>query len=166
VVVFLSDKFLGQRWRAGSGDLILLAAAPFFSYYTVAAKDVILRMGGVPVMAYTTLLASPLLVGLSWNAGTAVDWASLDMGLWAGLLWSVLVSAFLGWIVWGWVNAVRGVARTAPLMYLMPVVAGAVSLLVMGEIMTANKVAGAAITLGGVALAQYGSLLLGRRKTA
>ena len=27
VVVFLSDKFLGEAWRAGSGDLILLVAA-------------------------------------------------------------------------------------------------------------------------------------------
>ena len=50
VVVFLSDKFLGEAWRAGSGDLILLVAASFFSYYTVAAKEVILRMGGVPVI--------------------------------------------------------------------------------------------------------------------
>src|SRR5690606_17076793 len=166
VIVFLSDKFLDQAWQAGTGDLILLVAASFFSYYTVAAKAVILRMGGVPVMAYTTLLASPLLVGMSWRAGVAVDWAHLDWSIWAGFLWAVLVSAFLGWIVWGWVNAVRGVARTAPLMYLMPVVAGAVSVLVMGEIMTTNKIVGAAITLVGVALAQYGSQLLGRRRIA
>ena len=24
------------------------------------------------------------------------------------------------WLAWGWVNAARGVARTAPLIYLMP----------------------------------------------
>jgi drug/metabolite transporter (DMT)-like permease len=166
VVVFLSDKFLGEAWRAGSGDLILLVAASFFSYYTVAAKGLILRMGGVPVMAYTTLLASPLLVGLSWRAGMGVDWAGLEWSIWAGFLWAVLVSAFLGWIVWGWDNAVRGVARTAPLMYLMPVVAGAVSVLVMGEVMTTNKIVGAAITLVGVALAQYGPQFFGRRTAA
>jgi hypothetical protein len=43
------------------------------------------------------------------------------------VLWAVLVSAFLGWLVWGWINAVRGVARTAPLLYLMPPVAGLVA---------------------------------------
>jgi drug/metabolite transporter (DMT)-like permease len=52
-------------------------------------------------------------------------------------------------------------------MYLMPVVAGGVSWFVIGEVMTANKLLGAAITLAGVALAQYGPLLLlARRKPA
>lgn len=164
VVVFLSDKLLAERWRAGTGDLILLVAASFFSYYTVAAKPVIMRLGGVPVMAYTTLLASPLLVAMSWQAGMDVAWTSLRWEVWAGILWGVLVSAFIGWIVWGWVNAVRGVGRTAPLMYLMPVVAGTVSWFVIGEVMTPSKLLGAAITLAGVALAQYGSLLFARVK--
>jgi drug/metabolite transporter (DMT)-like permease len=148
-----------ERWRAGSGDLILLVAASFFS-------SVIMRLGGVPVMAYTTFLASPLLVAFSWRAGMGVDWGSLAWGVWAGILWGVLVSAFIGWIVWGWVNAVRGVARTAPLMYLMPVVAGAMSWFVIGEVMTISKIIGAAITMAGVALAQYGSVLFRRPKAA
>jgi drug/metabolite transporter (DMT)-like permease len=166
VVVFLSDKLLAERWRAGTGDLILLVAASFFSYYTVAAKPVIMRLGGVPVMAYTTLLASPLLVAMSWQGGMGVDWGSLRWEVWLGIFWGVLVSAFLGGIVWGWVNAVRGVGRTAPLMYLMPVVAGAVSWFVIDEVMTTSKLIGAAITLGGVALAPYGSLLFARRRPA
>jgi drug/metabolite transporter (DMT)-like permease len=67
----------------------------------------------------------------------------------------VLVSAFLGWLVWGWVNAVRGVARSAPLMYLMPPVAGLVAWAVTGESYTGTKLAGAALALTGVALAQF-----------
>ena len=77
--------------------------------------------------------------------------------IWAGILWAVLVSAFLGWLVWGWANAVRGVARTAPLMYLMPPVAGFVAWLLTGERYTAVKLGGAALTLAGVALAQFAS---------
>ena len=113
---------------------MLLVAASFFSYYTVAAKPLIMRLGGAPVMAYTTFLASPLLVALSWRSGIEVAWRSLAWEVWAGIFWGVLVSAFAGWIVWGWVNAVRGVARTAPLMYLMPMVAGAVSWYFIGEV--------------------------------
>jgi drug/metabolite transporter (DMT)-like permease len=71
------------------------------------------------------------------------------------LLWAVIVSAFVGWIVWGWVNGMRGVARTAPLLYLMPPVAGVVAWLATGEGYTLIKLAGAAVTLGGVALAQF-----------
>ena len=69
----------------------------------------------------------------------------------------MIVSAFLGWLVWGWINAVRGVGPTAPLMYLMPPVAGLVAWALTGERYTGTKLLGAAITLGGVALAQLTS---------
>jgi len=157
VLIFLSDKLLGGNWRATGGDLFLLVAASFFSWYTVAAKPLIERHGGVVTMAYATLLGSVPVLLLSLPAGLAAPWGSASLAVWASLVWSVTVSAFLGWLVWGWVNAVRGVARTAPLMYLMPPVAGLVAWLFAGEQYTAIKLAGAALTLVGVALAQFTS---------
>jgi drug/metabolite transporter (DMT)-like permease len=157
VLLFLSDKFLGGHWQASGGDLTLLVAASFFSYYTVAAKPMIERHGGVTVMTYATLLGSGPVVLLSLPAGLSVDWASVRPAIWLGMLYAVLVSAFLGWLVWGWVNAVRGVARSAPLIYLMPPVAGLVAWAVTGERYTGIKLAGAALTLAGVAVAQYAS---------
>ena len=157
VLIFLSDKLLGGHWRASGGDIVLLIAAAFFSYYTVAAKPLIERHGGVTVMTYATLLGSAPVVLLSVPAGLQVDWAHVSAPIWAGMLWAVLVSAFLGWMVWGWVNAVRGVARTAPLIYLMPPVAGLVAWATTGEHYTAVKLVGAALALGGVALAQFAS---------
>ncbi len=155
VLVFLSDKLSGGHWRAGGGDLVLLIAASFFSWYTVAAKPLIERHGGVTVLAYGTLLGSAPVVAVSLPAGLQVDWAAVPPAIWLGTLYSVLVSAFLGWLVWGWVNAVRGVARSAPLLYLMPPVAALVAWGATGERYTWVKLLGAAITLAGVALAQF-----------
>ncbi len=157
VLLFLSDKLIGGSWQASLGDLTLLVAAWFFSYYTVSAKPLIERLGGVTVMTYATLLGSTPVVLVSLPAGMTVDWSQVSAAIWAGTLWAVLVAAFLGWMVWGWVNAVRGVARSAPLMYLMPPVAGLVAWAVTGERFTAIKLIGAAITLAGVALAQLTS---------
>jgi drug/metabolite transporter (DMT)-like permease len=82
------------------------------------------------------------------------------------LLWSVVVSAFAGWLAWGWINSVRGVASTAPLMYLMPPVAGVFAWALTGEHYTWIKIAGAGVTLLGVALAQYaGQLRLPRLRS-
>jgi drug/metabolite transporter (DMT)-like permease len=155
VLVFLSDKLQGGHWQASGGDLILLVAAAFFSAYTVAAKPLIERHGGVLVMTYATLLGSAPMLLLSLPAGLRVDWATLSVAVWAGLFWSVVLATFVGWIVWGWVNAVRGVARTAPLIYLMPPVAGLVAWFATGEGYTAIKLGGAALTLAGVAVAQF-----------
>ncbi len=155
VLVFLSDKLLGGRWQATGGDLFLLVAAGFFSLYTVAAKPMIQRHGGVVVMGYATLLGSVPILAFTLPAGLAIDWLAVPPMIWAGLFWTAVISAFIGWLVWGWVNAVRGVARTAPLMYLMPAVAGVVSWLAIDERFTWIKIAGAALTLCGVAVAQF-----------
>ncbi len=157
VLVFLSDKLFGGHWQASAGDLVLLVAASFFSYYTVAAKPLIERLGGVTVMAYGVLFGSLPVLALSLPAGLAVQWADVSPAVWAGTFYSVIVSAFLGWLVWGWINAVRGVGPTAPLMYLMPPVAGLVAWALTGERYSAAKIAGAALTLAGVALAQFTS---------
>ena len=157
VLMFLSDKLLGGHWQATGGDLTLVGSAAFFAYYTVASKPLIERHGSVTVMTYATLLGSAPVVLLAAPAGLQVDWSKVAPMIWLGLAYAVLLSAFVGWLVWGWVNAVRGVARSAPLMYLMPPVAGLVAWAVTGERYTGIKLAGAALTLAGVAVAQYAS---------
>ena len=159
VLMFLSDKLLGGQWRAGGGDLFLLIAASFFSYYTVAAKPMIERVGSVITMGYATLLGSVPVLLWSLPVAAEVPWAAPSVWAWLGLLWSAVVSAFAGWLAWGWINAVRGVASTAPLMYLMPPVAGLFAWALTGEHYTWIKIAGAGVTLLGVALAQYAGQL-------
>jgi len=88
-------------------------------------------------------------------AGYNAPWGVLSALGWAGLAWAIVVSAFVGWLLWAWVNAVRGVARTAPLQYLMPPVAGVVAWMFTDERFGAVKMLGAAITLAGVAVAQF-----------
>jgi drug/metabolite transporter (DMT)-like permease len=155
VLVFLSDKLLGGQWRAGGGDLVLLTASSLFSYYTVAAKPMMERHGTVLVMGYATLWGGLPLLFIAIPLGIDAPWDFLTAWDWVGVLWSVLVSAFLGWLAWGWINTVRGVARTAPLMYLMPPMAGLFAWALSGEHYTGIKLAGAGVTLLGVALAQY-----------
>jgi drug/metabolite transporter (DMT)-like permease len=155
VLAFLSDKLAGRQWAATGGDLMMLFAASLFSYYTVMTKPLIQRHGGIAVMAYATLAGSllPVLAGLP--VALHAPWAQMGAVHWALLLWASLVSAFAGWLIWGWVNEKRGVARTAPLQYLMPLVAALVAWWATGERFTAVKLLGAAVTLGGVAFAQF-----------
>ena len=155
VLVFLSDKLLAGNWTASGGDLFLLVAASFFSYYTVAAKPMIERLGSVVTMTYATLIGSLPVVLFAAPAGLAIQWSALPASIWVAMLWAVMVSAFMGWLLWGWINSVRGVARTAPLMYLMPPVAGLVAWAFAGERYTSIKLIGAAVTLAGVAIAQF-----------
>jgi drug/metabolite transporter (DMT)-like permease len=155
VLVFLSDKLLGRQWAATGADLMMLFAASLFSYYTVMTKPLIQRYGGVAVVAYATAAGCVPVLVLAAPAALVAPWGEMTAFHWFLLLWAALVSAFLGWLVWGWVNEQRGVGRTAPLQYLMPLVAGLVAWWATGERFTLVKIGGALATLAGVALAQF-----------
>ncbi len=155
VLLFMSQKLLAADLRASGGDLMMLGATVVFSLYTIWVTPLVARHGGAEVMCWATLLATPLILVLTTAAALEAPYRSLEPALWAAFFWTVLVSGFFGWILWGWVNAMRGVARTAPLLYLVPPVAGVVAWLTVGEAYTGVKLLGAALALAGVAWTQF-----------
>ena len=163
----------GIHWSTAFSSSLILALGPVFTllilrWYGIErltrgqVLGVALACVGVLVFLSDKLFGGhwrasggDLVLLVSLPAGLRVEWSALPATVWVGVLWAVLVAAFLGWLAWGWINAVRGVARTAPLLYLMPPVAGLVAWAVTGESYTWAKLAGAGLALGGVALAQF-----------
>lgn len=166
IAVFLGDKFTRGVAHAGIGDLVLLIAALLFSLYTVMVRPLVERYGPLIVLAYTLLFGAPPMLLLSAPSIAAADLGHLTPMVWLGLFWSIALSSVLGWLVWTWVNAVRGIARSAPLLYLPPPIAGVVAWLTLGEQFTLPKIAGAAVTMAGIAWAQYGGGRTPSRETA
>ena len=156
IVLFLSDKLAGGLSRAGAGDLTLLVAGVSFSAYTVLARPLAERYGPLVVLSYTLLFSAPPMLLVTFPAFREMEFASLGPAVWAGMFWALAISSFLGWLAWTWVNTVRGVARSAPFMYLMPPIAGVMAWLTLGETFTWLKIVGAAVTMTGVAWAQFG----------
>ena len=157
IAVFLSDKFTRGVVHAGLGDLVLLVAAACFSLYTVLARPLVARYGPLIVLSYTLFLGAPPLLLLSAPSFFGADFGRLTPMVWVGLFWSIALSSVFGWLVWAWVNHVRGIARSAPLLYLPPPIAGLVAWLTLNEQFTLLKIAGAAVTMAGVAWAQWGT---------
>ena len=155
IVLFLSDKFVAGLARAGFGDLVLLLAAGLFSLYTVLARPLTARYGPLLLIAWTLAFGAPVLVLLTLPAMLSTSLTGVSTKAWLLLFWASTVSAFLGWLVWAWVNQVRGVAKSAPLQYLMPPIAGVVSWLTLGEQFTWVKIGGALVVMSGVAYAQF-----------
>jgi len=165
IVVFLSDKFVRGLAQAGAGDLVLLFAAMLFSLYTVIAKPLVQRYGPLIVLAWTLAIGAPPVVLVTLPAMFSLP-AVISPWVWVALGWAIVASSFLGWLVWAWVNAVRGIAKSAPLQYLMPPIAGVVAWLTLGEVFTPLKIAGASVTMVGVAWAQFGGGHPPSRETA
>jgi drug/metabolite transporter (DMT)-like permease len=156
IVLFLADKFATGFSRAGLGDLTLLIAGASFSAYTVLSRPLADRYGPLIVLSYTLLFSMPIMLAFTYSSFDQISFKALEPPVWAALFWALVVCSFFGWLSWTWVNSVRGIARSAPFMYLMPPVAGVMAWLALGETFTWLKIAGAAITMGGVAWAQFG----------
>lgn len=157
IVLFLGDKFAGGLSRAGLGDLTLLVAGASFSAYTVLSRPLADRYGPAIVLGYTLLFSAPVMLAFTAPYIVEVKLSGLGPAVWGALFWALVVSSFIGWLLWTWVNSARGVARSAPFMYLMPPVAGVMAWLTLGETFTWLKIAGATVTMAGVAWAQFGA---------
>lgn len=156
ILLFMSDKFTSGVLRAGLGDLMLLVAAGLFSLYTVVARPLTARYGAPVLLGYTLLVGAPPVVLFTLPAFLAESWSDLPATVWLWMFYAVTISSFLGWLGWAWINQVRGVAKSAPLMYMMPPIAGVVSWITLGETFTWLKISGALVTMAGVAWAQFG----------
>ena len=156
IVIFLGDKIARGLAGAGAGDLLLLVAAFLFALYTVLAQPLAKRYGPLIVLSYTLFFSAPFIVVFTFAPFRELSLSALPSTVWIGLVWGVIGSNFFGWLMWTWVNSVRGIARSAPFSYLMPPIAGIVAWLTLGEVFTWLKILGAAITMGGVAWAQFG----------
>jgi drug/metabolite transporter (DMT)-like permease len=154
LLVFLGDKFSIGIQLGTFGDLISLISAFFYAAYLVANKPLTLKYSAANLTAYTlTLGAIPTLL-ISLPALFNQNWAKITGVGWLTLAWSIVVPVYLAWSLWSWVNARIGVARSSIFMYLVPLIGGVTSWLLLGENFGWLKILGAGLVLSGIILAR------------
>ena len=152
VVVLLGA---GERLSAAGlrGPLLVLAAAASFAAYNVIVKPLLHRHHPVAVTAAASLAGTAALI--PFGAGSAAA-AAGRMGAsgWALVLYLGLACTLAAYVAW--TLALRRVdpSRAVSFLYLLPVAAVAIGAVTLGEPVTPWLVAGGAMIVGGVALAQ------------
>jgi drug/metabolite transporter (DMT)-like permease len=147
VVITASGDALSLTSKDVVGNLLSLLAAGSFSLYTIVIKTSAREFDAVTSSVLPTLLGTALLVppaiveGLTWPAHP-LTWASI---VFLGVLCSAV--ATLAWVI---VVRELDASKSAPLVFLIPVVAGVLAITLLGERPTAQTLLGAALILGGV----------------
>lgn len=152
VALFVQAKASGGAAYNPFGDLLSLVAAACFAIYTIATRPLVVRYGATEVTGWATLLGLAMILPVAWGAVRAQDWAGLHAATWGALFYAGLVSLLVGYSLWAWAIRRRGVGRTTPYLFLIPVVTGVFSAVVFGERFGPLKLAGAALVLVGTAL--------------
>ena len=139
-----------------TGDLLMFVAVLAWAAYTIGARQLMLRHSPVGVtglsMAIGTLVYVPLMAG---NLA-AVPWSGVSVQTWVALVYSALFALCVAYTIW--YAAVRqiGSARTSVYSNLIPLVAMATAVVMLGEPLSPRKIAGAGAVLVGVALTRVG----------
>ena len=152
VALFVGDKLANSA--PARGDLLTLAAALTFSVYSLANRSLTTRSHPAAVIAWSTLIGLACVLPFGLPATRAQDWAGVGLAGWGALLYSSALSMLLAYSIWAWAIGRRGVGRTVPYLYLVPILTGVLAVVFQGEAFGPLKVAGAAVTLLGLALAR------------
>ena len=144
------------RWTLALGNvdgaLFWVASAFAWALYVDRATPYNVRLGGLRVFAWTTLLGGALLTGFAFFFDSLSEFGALSSRQWGYWLYTAILPvgvSFLGLSI-GFERL--GVARVMVYMYLMPVAAVALSAVFFGDPLTPARVLGGLIVLLGVVL--------------
>ncbi len=138
------------------GDVIMFTAAVAWACYTVGSRPLIERYGPVNVTAWTLWIGAAGLVLAGIPATLQTNFSEVSAGTWIAVVYAGVLSIGVAYVIWYYGVEQLGNTRTSTYSNVVPVMALAVAWLWLGEAPAAAQVAGAAVIVGGVTLAQSG----------
>ena len=153
---------LGGHARAATagntlaGDLIMFGASLTWAFYTVGSRPLVERYGALPITAWTLWIgtAGLVLAGL-WDT-VHTDFTQVSGQTWLAIVYAGVLSIGVAYIIWYYGVSQLGNTRTSTYSNVVPVIALLTAWVLLGDAPTPAQLAGAAVILTGVSVAQSG----------
>jgi len=155
--------FAGVAMIAGSPEtatqtgalLLVLGSALAWGAGNVWAKH-IGTINPLSLIAWMSLISSPLVAASSWfvETGQINILKELSLDFWLAVSYSAIASSVVGYGIWYHMVQKYGVTAVTPYNLMTPVVAVMAGVIILGEDITPEKIAGGILTLFGVAVIQ------------
>ena len=141
----------GATWL---GDGLLLIGGAAFAYYTVLLKEIADRFDSLTINTLVFGLGAIFMLPFSLRALARVSWRALPAEAWWGMAFMVILGSFISYLIYAFALTELTASRVAAFAYLQPVVAAGLGIWLLGEFLTSRIVAGGALILLGVYLAE------------
>jgi drug/metabolite transporter (DMT)-like permease len=82
------------------------------------------------------------------------DWIRVDSSGWLVMSWLTIVPVFVAWSVWIWVERHLATTKTGPLLFLVPVISGLATWLLLDETIQIGQIVGTAGVIVGLIINQ------------
>jgi len=137
-----------------TGALLMVAASASWAMFTVGARPLLVRYGPTAVTAWTLWVGTAILVAIGARQVVTLPAGALTPAVWGGILYAGALSIGISYLIWYHAVSILGNTRTAAFSNAVPAVALFVAWIWLGEVPTPGELAGSAIIISGVALAQ------------
>ena len=147
------------------GDFFIFISVLALAAYTVFGKSVAMRHGTITVNTFAYVGGGALILpAVLWQA-VRTDLFAAGLAPWLSVLYMALFPSVVAYLIYGYALQHLPASRVSAFSYLQPLVATSLAAVFLHEIPGAGFVAGAALVLVGVGLAERGAELLAQKKS-
>ena len=157
VVLLATEQGLDFRSPILAGDLITLCGTMGYCVYAVFGKRVAKEYDSVSMNTFNMAAAAIFMFPLAVRQGMGLDWASVGWVGWAGMLYMAAFSSVVAYLLFYWTLRYMTASRVAVVSYFEPVAVVILAAVFLGEHPTRHLLAGGALVLLGVYLAERGT---------
>jgi drug/metabolite transporter (DMT)-like permease len=135
------------------GDALTLLSSISFAGYNVVTARLVGRYSPVVLVAITITMGMLMILPAGVPRLFHAPLTHLGWAVWGPFAFAVVFPIVLTWPVWNYGISQIGAARAGLFGFLVPVVAGAASVLILGSQFAPHQVIGAVVCIGGMVLA-------------
>jgi drug/metabolite transporter (DMT)-like permease len=141
------------------GSALILAAALMAAIASIATKPLVDRLGGLLLAIWSYWITTAGLLAIDAPALLSLSAHSLPVRVVPNLVYSALLSAVSGYLVWNYALRALGPTRASTYNNFTPIIAAMSGILVLGEPFSPALLVGAVLTLTGVVIVRRNTFI-------
>jgi drug/metabolite transporter (DMT)-like permease len=151
--VAIFEGFFSGHLGIRLGDALALGSAIVFAGYSVLGSRLLARYSAFELLVITITIGALMLVPVGLPALLKTPLLHLGWNFWWRFGYAVLVPILFTYPVWIWGLGIVGAGKGSIMQFIMPVVAGVASVLLIHASFASYELLGAAICIGGMMFA-------------
>jgi len=136
------------------GDVITLVSTVGYALYAVYGKKMARAYDAISMNTFMVVTAAILLSPLAVRQALVIDWKGIGWLGWSGVVYMAICSSVIAYTIFYWALRYMEASRVAVVSYFQPIAVILFSVPILGERPTRHLLAGAALVLLGVYLAE------------
>jgi drug/metabolite transporter (DMT)-like permease len=136
------------------GDVITLVSTVGYALYAVFGKKMARAYDAISMNTYMVVTAAIVLLPLAIRQAIVIDWKGIGWLGWSGVVYMAVCSSVAAYTIFYWALRYMEASRVAVVSYFQPIAVILFSIPILGERPTRHLLAGTALVLLGVYLAE------------